>query len=132
MNGSRQLLGLLGGGPSTESLAASAGGDERTRRHDTTPPELQRIPYAAGSTAADVQVEADAEPPIAVREIVAAIDLVARGLAVRVSLIGFDLTSDLVREAAEVARGWGCRSIATIDAGGRLGLMIAGGQVEGG
>ena len=86
----------------------------------------------AGSAASDLGVEAVRASAAAAREIVAAIHLVTSGLAVRVSLTGFALPTDLVREAEEAARTAGCRAIVAIGMGGDLGLVIARAEVEGG
>ena len=81
------------------------------------------VPLSSG-TAACVHVggAADSVPE---GEILAAIELVTRGVAVRVSLTGWDLTVERAQEAVEMAEAAGCGATIRIGEGGRLGLVIA-------
>jgi hypothetical protein len=58
------------------------------------------------------------------REILAAIQLVARGVALRVSVTGFDLPVELAQEAVRMAETAGCFATIRIGEGGRLSLVI--------
>jgi hypothetical protein len=82
-----------------------------------------RVPFVAGTaiTGAETGGLVVSAPEL---EILAAIHLVARGLAFRVSLIGFDLPIDLAHEAVQIAETAGCRATIRIGEGGRLGLII--------
>ncbi len=70
--------------------------------------------------------------PVVAGDILAAIHLVASGLAARVSLSGFSIPGRLASEADAVARAARCRAFVRIEAGGTLGLVITGLEAESG
>jgi hypothetical protein len=57
-------------------------------------------------------------------EILAAIDLVAHGIAFRVSVSGCVIPASLAHEAVQLAEIAGCGATMRIGEGGRLGLVI--------
>lgn len=81
------------------------------------------VPFVAGTAATCAQT-GGAVVSAPEREILAAIDLVARGLAFRVSLTGCDLPVDLAHAAVQMAETAGCGATIRIGEGGRLGLII--------
>ena len=78
----------------------------------------------AATDAVDDEDDEDWDPSNPVAEIVAAMELVLCGLAVSVSLVGFQFPPDLIREAMQVADQAGCRAIPLIGNEGRLALIV--------
>ena len=81
------------------------------------------VPFVE-TTAAMRAPDGAAVVPAPEREVLAAIDLVARGLAIRVSLIGCDLPVDLAHHAVQMAEAAGCDPTIRTGEGGHLGLVI--------
>lgn len=113
--------------PRRALAAASRSAEARQRAKRRNPTHASGLPMwvpfvdGTAATCARTGVAVISAPE---REILAAIDLVARGLAFRVSVIGCDLPVDLAHEAIQMAETAGCGATIRIGEGGRLGLVI--------